>query len=112
MPSSSKNALRAPEELRAHAAEACSLLKSLANEDRLMLLCQIASARRNVGELEAATGIGQPTLSQQLAVLRQEGLAVSEKEGKYVYYRLPDDRAVRIMRALWEIYCAPAKADT
>lgn len=95
------------EQLREHADEACALLKALANEDRLMLLCQMASARQNVGELEAATGIRQPTLSQQLAVLRQEGLVVTEKEGKYVYYRLANDNVVRIMRTLWEIYCAP-----
>lgn len=103
----SKSPPQAPEQLRKHAGEACALLKALANEDRLMLLCQLASARLNVGELEAATGIHQPTLSQQLAVLRQEGLVDTEKEGKYVYYRLADENAVRIMRTLWDIYCAP-----
>ncbi|MFT3665602.1 metalloregulator ArsR/SmtB family transcription factor [Piscinibacter sp.] len=95
-----------PEQLREHAGEASALLKALANEDRLMLLCQIASARLNVGELEALTGIRQPTLSQQLAVLRQEGLVDTEKEGKYVYYRLADEKVVRVMRTLWDIYCA------
>jgi DNA-binding transcriptional ArsR family regulator len=107
MPSFNKDRLKAPEELRAHAGDACALLKALANEDRLMLLCQIASARHNVGELEAITGIRQPTLSQQLAVLRQEGLVETEKEGKYVYYRLANDDVVRVMRTLWDIYCAP-----
>lgn len=96
-----------PEQLREHAGQASALLKALANEDRLMLLCQIASGRMNVGELEAATGICQPTLSQQLAVLRQEGLVDTEKEGKFVYYRLASDDVVRIMRTLWDIYCAP-----
>lgn len=107
MKSPDKIEIEAHEQLREHADEACALLKALANEDRLMLLCQMASARQNVGELEAATGIRQPTLSQQLAVLRQEGLVVTEKEGKYVYYRLANDNVVRIMRTLWEIYCAP-----
>lgn len=96
-----------PEQLREHAGKACALLKALANEDRLMLLCQIAIARHNVGELKTITGIAQPTLSQQLAVLRQEGLVDTEKEGKYVYYRLANDDVVRIMRTLWDIYCAP-----
>ena len=96
-----------PEQLREHAGEACALLKALANEDRLMLLCQIAPGRQNVGELEEATGIRQPTLSQQLAVLRQEGLVDTEKEGKFVYYRLTSDNVVRVMRTLWGIYCAP-----
>lgn len=107
MPPFNKSNLKAPEQLREHAGEACALLKVLANEDRLMLLFQIASARHNVGELEAMTGIRQPTLSQQLAVLRQEGLVETEKEGKYVYYRLANDNVVRVMRMLWDIYCAP-----
>lgn len=97
-----------PEALRENAGRACALLKTLANGDRLMLLCQLVSARLNVGELEQATGIRQPTLSQQLAVLRQEGLVDTEKEGKYVYYRLTDDRALRVIYTLWDIYCAPA----
>lgn len=98
-----------PEQLREHAAQACALLKALANEDRLLLLCQIASAGRlNVGELEALTGIRQPTLSQQLGVLRQECLVRTEKEGKFVYYQLADDKVVRLMGTLWELYCAPA----
>ena len=107
MPPINKSTLHAPEQLRQHAGEACALLKAIANEDRLMLLCQIVSGRLNVGELEAATGIRQPTLSQQLAVLRLEGLVQTEKEGKYVYYRLANDNVVRIMRTLWEIYCGP-----
>lgn len=98
---------KTPEQLREHAGEACALLKVLANEDRLLLLCHIAFSRHNVGELEAMTGIRQPTLSQQLTVLRQEGLVETEKEGKYIYYRLADDNIVRIMHTLWEIYCAP-----
>ncbi|MDR3054132.1 MAG: metalloregulator ArsR/SmtB family transcription factor [Zoogloeaceae bacterium] len=102
--------LHTPEQLREHAGEACALLKALANEDRLMLLCCIGASRRNVSELEAATGINQPTLSQQLAVLRQEGLVATEKEGKYIYYRLVDANAMRVMGTLWEIFCAPACA--
>ena len=90
MPSFNKSNLKAPEQLREHAGEACALLKVLANEDRLMLLCQIASARHNVGELEAITGIRQPTLSQQLAVLRSAGLVQTRKAAKLVFYRLDE----------------------
>ncbi|MDR1888052.1 MAG: metalloregulator ArsR/SmtB family transcription factor [Zoogloeaceae bacterium] len=99
-----------PAALREHARDACALLKALANEDRLMLLCSMGSGRCNVSELEAATGIRQPTLSQQLAVLRQEGLVDTEKEGKFVYYRLDNPQAIRMMATLWEIYCAPQEA--
>ena len=104
---SKKSHLQTPEQLREHAGKACALLTTLANEDRLLLLCQIASERLNVGELEAITGIRQPTLSQQLAVLRQENLVDTEKEGKFVYYRLANDNVMRVMRTLWDIYCAP-----
>lgn len=96
--------------LRAVSGEACALLKVLANEDRLMLLCQLMKARLNVGELEAATGIRQPTLSQQLAVLRQDGLVETERTGKYVYYRLASDEVRQVIQTLWEIYCAPEAA--
>ncbi|PLC49981.1 ArsR family transcriptional regulator [Pollutimonas subterranea] len=107
MPTTKQRPSMTPEQLREHAGEACALLKTLANEDRLLLLCQLASARLNVSELAAITGIHQPTLSQQLSVLRQEGLVDTEKDGKYVYYRLANDNAVRIMRTLWDIYCTP-----
>lgn len=107
MPEFEQDELPTPEQLREHAAAACALLKVLANEDRLLLLCHMAYSRHNVGELETLTGIRQPTLSQQLAVLRQDGLVETEKEGKYIYYRLANDNAARIMHTLWEIYCAP-----
>jgi DNA-binding transcriptional ArsR family regulator len=106
-PSFNKHDLKVPEPLREHTGEACALLKVLANKHRLMLLRQIASARHNVGALEAITDIRQPTLSQQLAVLRTEGLIETEKEGEFAYYRLANNNVVRVVRMLWEIYCAP-----
>ena len=96
-----------PQGMREHVGEACSFLKTLANEDRLMLLCQLAASRQNVGELEATTGIHQPTLSQQLAVLRQESLVETTKEGKYVYYQLADPKVLSLIRTLSDIYCDP-----
>jgi DNA-binding transcriptional ArsR family regulator len=93
--------------LRAHASQACALLKALANEERLLLLCALVGTQKNVGELQALTGIAQPTLSQQLGVLRHEELVETRKEGKYVYYRIRDERVMRIMWVLWKIYCGP-----
>ena len=87
--------------------KAVSVLKLLANPERLKIVCVLAERSLNVGEIEMLTHITQPTLSQQLAVLRQEGLVETEKEGKYVYYRLANDNVVRVMRMLWDIYCAP-----
>ena len=96
-----------PAALRDAADQAVAALKVLANTDRLLLLCHLSQGECCVSDMEAHLGITQPTLSQQLAVLRQEGLVDTEKEGKFVYYRLASDDVVRIMRTLWDIYCAP-----
>ena len=107
MPDSSSTLPFDEQTLRTHARQACTRLKTLANEDRLLLLCAMADTQKNVGELESLTGIAQPTLSQQLGVLRREGLVETQKEGKYVFYRLRDEHTIRIMRTLYEIYCTP-----
>src|SRR5690606_11995543 len=73
---------------RAAATKACALLKVLANEDRLLLLCQLMQGSKSVGELEQLLGIRQPTLSQQLTVLRGERLVTTERSGKYIFYTL------------------------
>jgi len=91
--------------VRASASQACTLLKTLANEDRLLILCQLSQGRRNVGELESLLDIRQPTLSQQLTVLREEGLVATERQGKYIYYSLASQEAMCIMQTLFELYC-------
>lgn len=92
-------------QLRASAGRACTLLKAMANEDRLLLLCQLAEAERNVGELQASTGIVQPTLSQQLSVLRDEGLVETRREGKFIYYQLASVEVLAVMQALHASVC-------
>lgn len=89
------------------AERASGLLSCMANPDRLMLLCMLVETERNVSELRDLTGIEQPTLSQQLTVLRTEGLVQTRKQGKYVYYSLASEDVLRIMSTLYEIYCAP-----
>jgi DNA-binding transcriptional ArsR family regulator len=91
--------------LRDSASKACNLLKSMANEDRLLILCQLSQGERNVGEIEAATNIAQPTLSQQLTKLREEGLVSTRRDGKYIYYALASDAAIQIMHTLYSLYC-------
>lgn len=91
--------------IRASASQACALLKILANEDRLLILCQLSQGSRNVGELKALLAIRQPTLSQQLTVLREEGLVATERRGKYIYYSLVSVEVMRIMETLFELYC-------
>lgn len=94
--------------LRQSAGAAGQLLKTLANPDRLLLLCQLAQGERNVGELEALLGIQQPTLSQQLAVLRREGLVDTRREGKQVYYRISSPQALAVIDTLYRLFCEGA----
>ncbi len=85
-----EDALNIPQ-LRASADAAGQLLKALANPDRLLLLCQLSQGERNVSDLEALLGIQQPTLSQQLAVLRREGLVedASRRQADLLPYQQP-----------------------
>ncbi|MEE3157448.1 MAG: metalloregulator ArsR/SmtB family transcription factor [Pseudomonadota bacterium] len=92
--------------LRSSADQAHQLLKALANRDRLLLLCQLVDCERNVGELEELLGIVQPTLSQQLAVLRREGLVDTRREGKQVYYSVASREALAILHTLYGLFCA------
>jgi ArsR family transcriptional regulator len=80
-------------------------LKVLANEDRLLLLCQLSHGEMCVSELEQRLDIVQPTLSQQLGVLRNEGVVVTRREGKNVYYRCADPALLSVMTLLYGLYC-------
>jgi DNA-binding transcriptional ArsR family regulator len=93
--------------MQSAAAQACALLKTLANPDRLLLLCQLTQGEHCVSELEAQLGIGQPTLSQQLGVLRNEGLVATRRDGKQIYYRFASDDAAAVMQVLYARFCAP-----
>lgn len=91
--------------LRQSADAACRLMKALSNPDRLLLLCQLSQGEKNVGELEALVGIAQPTLSQQLGVLRHEGVVATRREGKNIYYRVADPALLQILALLYRLYC-------
>jgi DNA-binding transcriptional ArsR family regulator len=87
------------------AEQACKLMKVLSNVDRLMLLCQLSQGEKCVGELESLLGIVQPTLSQQLTVLRHEELVVTRREGKNIYYQISSSEALAVMQVLYKTYC-------
>lgn len=93
------------EALQNSAGKACALLKTLANPDRLLLLCQMSQGEYAVAELEALTGVRQPTLSQQLTVLRQEKLVATRREGKQIFYRIDSMEALAVMKTLYALYC-------
>ena len=91
--------------LRGAAAQAVGVLKMLANEDRLMLLCQLSQGEHCVSELEVELGIYQPTLSQQLGVLRNEGVVNTRRQGKNIYYSVADPGTLEILAVLYRLYC-------
>ena len=96
--------------MRCAADEACRLMKVLSNADRLLLLCQLAEGEKRVGELETLLGIVQPTLSQQLGVLRDEELVATRREGKNIYYRISSPAALQVMQLLYALYCPTPSA--
>ena len=93
--------------MQAHAGDAAQLLKALANEKRLQILCLLSSGERSVGELNALLDLSQSALSQHLAVLREEGLVQTRREAQNVFYALMPGPAAQVMHTLHGIYCAP-----
>ena len=94
-----------PDLLREAAAQAVAALKVLANGDRLLLLCQLSQGEMCVSELEEALDIHQPTLSQQLGVLRTEQVVSTRREGKNIYYSVADPALLEILAVLYRLYC-------
>jgi DNA-binding transcriptional ArsR family regulator len=94
--------------LQAKAVEVAALLKALAHPDRLMLLCQLSQGERCVAELGEATGVAQPSLSQQLGILRAEGLVATRREGKFIHYRVASEGVQVVLQALYGHYCGAA----
>jgi ArsR family transcriptional regulator len=94
-----------PQILRGAAGQAVAALKALANEDRLLLLCQLSQGEMCVSELEEALDIHQPTLSQQLGVLRTEGVVETRRQGKNIYYSVADPALLEILAVLYRLYC-------
>lgn len=92
-------------QMRSAASEASAVLRALSNEDRLLLLCQLSQGEMSVGELEDALEIRQPTLSQQLGVLRTEGMVKTRREGKRIHYSVADPKVLTLLGTLYELYC-------
>ncbi len=96
-----------PDDMRTHADDAARLLKALANDKRLLILCLLAEGERSVGELNAGLDLSQSALSQHLAVLRAEGLVETRREAQVIRYSLVPGPALEVIRTLHGIYCAP-----
>jgi DNA-binding transcriptional ArsR family regulator len=83
----------------------------LANANRLLLMCQLSQGEKCVGELEELLDLHQPTLSQQLGVLRSEGLVSTRRDGKKIYYSVADPRVLALLGTLYELYCPQAGSE-
>ncbi|MHA5057236.1 metalloregulator ArsR/SmtB family transcription factor [Acinetobacter schindleri] len=94
--------------MRDSADQVVGILKSLANTDRLIILCHLSQAELNVSQIENLTHIQQPTLSQQLMMLRKSDLVSTRRDGKQIFYSIKDQNLVVILNTLYQLYCAKA----
>lgn len=94
------------EEMRCNAERATDFLKALAHEGRLMILCHLASGEKSVTELEELLNARQAAVSQQLARLRHAGFVTCRREGKAMYYILPDGPVRDMIGILYQMFCA------
>lgn len=92
-------------ELRDHAGEAAALLKALSNENRLIILCALAGGELSVGELNEEIDMSQSALSQQLALLRRDGLVTTRRQSQTIYYSLAPSNAVHVIELMKNLYC-------
>ena len=92
-------------QMQSAANKACSLMKVLSNPDRLVILCQLSKGELRVGEIEDSLDIHQPTLSQQLTVLRELDLVSTRREGKNIFYSVQSPQALAVIEVLYAQFC-------
>lgn len=97
------------ERMVGNAKRASEFLKALAHENRLMILCILAEGEKSVSELEGFLALRQPTVSQQLARLRADGLVSTRRDGKTIYYNLASEDARTIIGAIYDVFCRPPR---
>lgn len=98
------------EEMMEAVEQATELLKSLANRNRLLILCNLIEGERSVGELARLVGTRDTAVSQQLALLRKDGLVRTRREGQTIFYELASRDAAKVIETLHGIYCSPSAA--
>lgn len=92
--------------------QATELLKSLANRHRLLILCNLVDGERSVGELARLIGARDAAVSQQLALLRKDGLVRTRRDGQTIFYTLAGSEAAKVIETLHGIYCSPLAGAT
>ncbi len=100
-----------PEEMTEHAGEVAEVLKSIANANRLMILCSLVEGEKQVSVINEQVPLSQSALSQHLARLRREKTVTTRKEGQTVFYRIADPRIVELMSHIYQLYCAAPDSD-
>ena len=96
---------RAAREMQPHAVDAVELLRALANEQRLMVLCHLVDGPLSVSQLNQRLPLSQSALSQHLAVLREAGIVQTEREAQSVRYSLPPGVVTRLLAVLHQEFC-------
>lgn len=95
--------------MQSAAGQASELLKSLANRNRLLILCQLVDGERSVGELAAFLGVRDSTVSQHLALLRKDALVRTRRDGQTIWYSIASAPARQVLQTLFKVYCAPGR---
>lgn len=93
--------------LMRRARDASDFLKAISHESRLIVLCLLSEKERSVSELERILSLRQPTISQQLARLREDRLVTTRRDGNTIYYSLANDDVRRVIELVYSIYCHP-----
>ena len=96
-----------PDAMKAQASKASTLLTAMANDKRLMILCQLIDGERTVNDIAERLDTRQSTISQHLALLRREGFVEARREGQTHYYSLAGDETRAILETLQTLYCQP-----
>lgn len=94
-------------ELQDKAGDAANLLKSMSNESRLLILCNLVEGEKSVGELQSQVNLSQSALSQHLAVLRRDGVVSTRRSAQSIFYTLASDPVRDIMGTLYAYFCGP-----
>lgn len=94
------------EKLHREAGRATTLLKVMANESRLQILCQLVHGEKSVSAIEQAVGLRQSAISQHLAIMRRERIVATRREAQQIFYRLASPEAQAIMETLYQSFCA------
>jgi len=104
-------ALKDAVELQEQAAEVAAVMRMLANERRLMILCKLVEwGEANVNALAEAVGLSQSALSQHLAKMREEGIITYRRESQTLWYRIADPRIEQLFATLHQLFCRTAKS--